>query len=372
LGNGVSQKLDCVNLKIIEGLATYDPRNISEVARELGMPIEMVRRRIGRMMSRKILWLHASIYHTYLGLKKAVVLAEATPGYEKFLPNFLKANDFWIYATRCYGRFEGCLGIYTIPKNHCSEFEEFIAKLKEMGIVENFQVFWSTCFQNVNPSMNWFDPKSCEWIFPWSEWIEEIQAEENELPSTLQDPEDFPIKGDYVDIFILKEMEKDATISFRDLAKMLGVTEQDVRYHYYEHAVKRGLLEGFDVETLPYDETVSDIYFFVFRFPDKKKMAKFALSLLDKPFVFFLGKILGQPEMVGQMYLPKKELENFKDSLSALIRRGFLRSYEYVIQHSGEWSRQTISYEFFENKTWVYNHDKHMRTLEELLENHHF
>ncbi|MFQ6086727.1 MAG: AsnC family protein [Candidatus Bathyarchaeia archaeon] len=368
----VSQKLDYTDLRIIEGVASYGPRNISQVARTLGMPIEMVRRRIKRMRSRKLLWLHADIYHTNLGLKKAVVIAEATPGYEKLLSNCLKANDFWIYITRCYGRFEGYLGIYTIPKNHCNDFEGFLAKLKEVGVVQNTHIFWSTCFQNVNPTTNWFDPYSQEWVFPWETWIEEIQTREANLPSTLQDPEDFPIKGDYVDIFILKEMEKDATINFSDIAMMLGLTLQDVRYHYHEHVVKRRLLEGFEVEVFPYDETASDIYFLVFRFPDMKKMAKFALSLLDKPFVFFLGKILGQPGMVGQLYLPRKEFKNFKDSLSTLIRRGFLQSYDYMIQHSDEWSRQTIPYEFFENETWIYNHEKHIRTLKELVENYRF
>jgi DNA-binding Lrp family transcriptional regulator len=366
----VPRELDHTNLKIIEGLGTYGLRNISQLAKELGMPVEMVRRRIKRMKSRKIMWLHASIYHTNLGLKKAVVVAEATPGYEKLLSNCLKANDFWTYITRCYGKFEGYLGIYTIPKDHCNDFEGFIAKLKELGVSQNTHIFWSTCFQGVNPTTNWFDPKSQEWIFPWKAWIEEIPTEETKLPSTLQDPEDFPIKGDYVDIFILKEMEKDATINFSDIAKMLGLTQQSVRYHYNEHIVKRGLLEGFEVEAFLYDKTVSDLYFFVFRFPDKKKMAKFALSLLDKPFVFFLGKILGQPEMVSQLYLPRKEFKNFKDSLSTLIRRGFLQSYDYLIQHSEEWSRQTISYEFFENEIWIYNHKKHIRTLEELVKSY--
>jgi hypothetical protein len=114
----VPRELDHTNLKIIEGLGTYGLRNISQLAKELGMPVEMVRRRIKRMKSRKIMWLHASIYHTNLGLKKAVVVAEATPGYEKLLSNCLKANDFWTYITRCYGKFEGYLGIYTIPKDH--------------------------------------------------------------------------------------------------------------------------------------------------------------------------------------------------------------------------------------------------------------
>jgi len=368
----VPKKLDYRDLKILEGIGIRGPRNISEVARELGMSIEMVRRRIKRMRSHRLLWLHASIYHTNLGLKKAVVIAETTPGYEKLLSNCLKANDFWIYTTRCYGKFEGYLGIYTIPKDHCNDFEEFVNKLKELGIAKNSHLFWSTCFQGVNLTTKWFDSRSQEWIFPWEKWIGEIPTKQTKLPSTLQDPEDFPIQGDYVDIFILKEMEKDASINFSEIAKMLGLTLQDVRYHYNEHVVKQKLLEGFKVETFPFGESISDLYFFFFEFSDMEKLAKFALSLMDKSFVFLLGKILGRLGMVSQLYIPRVEFKNFKDCLSTLIRRGFLKSYDYVIQHHGEWSRQTISYEFFKNETWLYNHEKHIRTVEELVENYRF
>jgi len=368
----VPRKLDYTDLQIVEGLSIYGPRNISMLARQLGMPTEKVRRRIKRMRTQNKLWLHANIYHTNLGLKKAVVIAEATLGHEKVLPNFLKANDFWIYIARCYGKFEGCLGAYTVPKDHCHSFEDFIAKLEELAVTKTTHIFWSSCFQKVNPTLNWFDTKSEDWVFPWEKWIEEIPSEQNELPSTLQDPKDFFIQGDYVDIFILKEMEKDATTDLGDIAKKLRLTLQAVKYHYQEHIMKQRLLENFEIEMLPYDETVSDFYFFFFEFPDMDKMAKFALSLMDKPFVFALGKILGRPGMMSQLYLPRIELKNFKDSLSTLIRQGFLKSYDYVIQHSGEWSRQTISYEFFKNENWIYEHEKHIRTLEELVKNNRF
>jgi DNA-binding Lrp family transcriptional regulator len=368
----VPKKLDYTNLKIVEGLAAYGPRNISMVARELGLPLEMVRRRIKRMRSQNTLWLHANIYHTYLGLRKAVVTAEAVLGYENFLPNFFRTNDFWMYTTRCYGRIEGCLGVYTIPKEHCNDFENFAARLEELGVAKNTRIFWSSCFQKVNPTTNWFDSKSQEWLFSWNDWIEEIPAEGTKLPFTLQDPHEYPIKGDYVDVFILKEMEKDATIDFADIAKKLGMTPQGIKYHYQEHVVKQGLLENFEIEMLPYDESISDFYFFFFEFPDMEKMAKFALSLMAKPFVFILGKILGRPGMLAQMYLPRKELKNLKDCLSTLVRRGFLQSYEYVIQHSGEWSRQTISYEFFEKESWVYDHERHIRALEALVKSSRF
>jgi len=362
------KRLGLTDLKILEGLGIYGPRNISQLARKLRMSNGLVRRRIQRMQARKLLWLHANIYHTNLGLKKAVVLAEATQGNEKLLPECLKANDFWIYVSRCYGRIDGCLGIYTIPKDHCNNFEEFTAKLEEQGVAKNIQLFWSTCFHKVNLTTNWFDEEPQEWIFPWKKWIDETLSQGTRLPYTLKDPKDFQVKGDYVDVFILKEMEKDAAIDFKDIAEKLGLTIQGVKYHYSKHVLERGLLENFDIEFFPFNELISDRYLFIFRFPNNRKMTKFACSLLNKPFVSVLGKILQQPAMVSSVYLPKIEFKNFLDSISILIRKGVVKSYFYVIQHSGEWSRQTLSYEFFQNKTWIYNHQKHIKTLERLTE----
>lgn len=352
------------DLKILEGLGTYGPRNITRLARKLDMPTEKVRRRIKRLQSRNMLWLKANIYHTNLGLRKAVLFAEATPGNEKLLSDCMKANDFWIYTTRCYGRFDGSYGVYTIPVDHDRDFETFVAKLSELGIAKTTQIFWSTCFQKVNPTTNWFDQKSQSWIFPWETWVGQMSKEGTTLPYTLQDPKEFPMKGDYMDVFILKEMEIDATIDLSEIARMLKTSPQLVKYHYDEHVVKQGLLENFEIEFLPYEESTSDHYIFTFEFPNKDKMAKTTCSLLNKPFVCVVGKILGQTGMISQFYLPRKEFKNFKDSLDVLIRKGFLKGYNYVIQYQGEWSRQTISFEYFEKKKWIYNHEKHIKALE--------
>lgn len=357
------RRLDYTDLRILEAVGVHSPRNISLVARELQLPTEMVRRRIKRMMSKNLLWFHANIYHTNLGLRKAVVILDAVPGYEKFLPACLKTNDFWIYITNCYGRFEGCVGIFTIPEEHCSDFEKFIEEFRNLGLATNTHIFWSTCFQKNNPTTNWFDSKTSEWNFPWEEWIKEIPAAEPQLPFTLKDPKEFAQKGDLFDVLILKEMEKDAAISFTDIGKKIGLTKAGVRYHYQEHIIKLELLEGFEIELIPFSKTTSDFYFFSFMFSDTDRMARFALSLLNKPFVFILGKILEQPGIISQLYLPKEEFLHFKDCLSLLVRKGWLKTYDYVIQHTDEWSRQTISYEYFKDEKWVYEHERHLSSL---------
>jgi DNA-binding Lrp family transcriptional regulator len=363
------KKLDLRDVKILEGLGKYGPRNITEVAKKLNIPRGTLFSRIKTLSSSFYLRLVTNVSITNLGLKKAVVFVKATLGNEELLFNCMKVNKFYTYLNRCYGSFEGCLGIYAIPKGHTTKFEHFMQEIKRLGVACEVQIFWSTCFYTVNRTSNWFDTASETWIFQWDKWVEEIQVEGTELPYTLVDPKDFPIKADETDLFIVKELEKDATISLTAIANKLGTTLQNVSYHYSFHVIKNRLLENFQIFIFPFDSTISDMFFFIFEFDGIEKMTKFALSLLDKPFVYIIGKVLGENTITAQVCLPRLEFRNLIDNLSKLIKTNFLQNYHYVIQdlRLGKWSRETIPYEFFKNGSWIYDHDKYMRGVQDLV-----
>jgi DNA-binding Lrp family transcriptional regulator len=361
--------LDSTDIKILECLGIYGPRNITEVARKLGMHCETVRKRVKRLISQFFLDFPGNVYHTNLGLKKAFIFADAIPGFEDILFQCLKANDFWIYVGRYYGRYEGCYAIYTVPKEHVADFEEFTNQLERIGVARNVRLYWSTCLHIVNVTENWFDPETKTWIFPWDKWIEEIPTKETNLPDTLIDPKDFPLKADKIDILILAKLEVNSTITLREIAQILNITPEAVSYHYKNHILKRGLFEKSQVFFLRFDKAFSDFFVFIFRFDEKKTMARFALSLLDKPFVYALGKIIGENALISHIYLPKEEFRRFIHALSGLVRRGLLQTYEYVIEDFEIRAAQTISYEYFKDGAWIYNHKKHIENLQNLVKN---
>ncbi|MFP3985678.1 MAG: hypothetical protein ACLFU9_06935, partial [Candidatus Bathyarchaeia archaeon] len=79
------KRFDLANLKMLEALATYGPRNVTDVSRKLHMPAETLRKRLKRLSSRTFLRFNINVQHTHLGLRKAIVFAEAVPGYENDL-----------------------------------------------------------------------------------------------------------------------------------------------------------------------------------------------------------------------------------------------------------------------------------------------
>jgi DNA-binding Lrp family transcriptional regulator len=173
--------------------------------------------------------------------------------------------------------------------------------------------------------------------------------------------------ADEIDIFILKELEKDAMKDLTEIGKMLGISQQLASYHYNKHIISRNLIECFNIVFRQFDLTVSDMFLFIFKFDSSRKLAKFANSLVDKPFARSIGKVLGKNTLIVLIYLPKLEFRRFIDVLSGLVRKGVIQSYDYVIQDLRNVVRQTISYEYFKNGKWIYDHREHVRKLQSLI-----
>jgi hypothetical protein len=149
-----------------------------------------------------------------------------------------------------------------------------------------------------------------------------------------------------------------------ELAQKIGISQQLAAYHYLRHIQEQNLIESFEIIHPYFDKTSSDYFVFLLEFDSSETFAKFASSLLDKPFARGLGKVLGANALIAHLYLPRTEFRRFVDHLSNLIRARMLKKYTYVIQDLGKASRQTISYEYFERKKWTYDHEKHLRNLE--------
>ncbi|MDH5450481.1 MAG: AsnC family transcriptional regulator [Candidatus Bathyarchaeota archaeon] len=359
------KQLDSLDIKILEALGVYGPRNISKLAERIKVPTPTVRDRIKALKSHFSLLLQVSVYHTSIGLKKAFVFAKAAPGREQLLWESMKANGYWLYLTARYDAPESFYGIYGIPKDHTEQFKQFVERIEKLGIAQSINLYWSTCIQTLNLTDNWYDHESGRWAFKWDKWIKDIPSQGTSLPNTLVESESYPQKADRIDVIVLKELQKNAECELCDIAKLLAVSPQTVQYHFKNHVIAKGLIEGY-VVFLPHFEALSDSYCFRFDFHDKEFMARFALSLKDKPFVRSIGKIFGKNALFVHIYLPREEFRGLTDSLPKLIRNGQLKSYDYSIEDPSRKKAQTIPYEFFKDKSWIYDHRKHMEKLQEL------
>lgn len=352
-------------MQILKALVAYSPRNLAEIARKTKISPTTIQYRLKTLSSHFSLRFFTNIYHVNLGLKKVIIMVEAEPGQEELLLNCLKINDFWIYLAPIYGVIQGYMGIYTIPVDNIDEFERFLDELKNVGVARSVQRVWTTSLRRVNLVGTWFDSASEEWTFQWENWVNEIPSQSTKLPYTLEDPEQFPILADEIDMFILKELEKNAVVPFSELARKLGITPPAVRYRC-QKLLKLNLIEGFEIHLYQFQTMPFEAFYFIFTFENYEKFAKFAASLLDKPFVVSLGKILGQNSMIAFLYIPLQEFKGFMKALSKLKAMGWLQNYFYVhLDLDRDW-RQTFPYEYFKQGSWIYDHKEQIKTLRTL------
>ena len=362
------RRLDLVDVRILEGISRFGPRNLTQVAQSIDLPQTTVRFRVERMLNNSFLFLHLVPNTSKMGLRRAVVFVEASPGHDLDLVDYLRANDFWVFMCQIYGKIEGSASIWTVPNEKVREFESFLDRLQEIGVAKNFEILWMTPFHYVPVSGRWFDSKEETWVFKWQEWIKEIENIEGELPQVLTEREKISMSVDHTDLLMISELENNAILTLPELSKILAIPQSKIKYHYYEHVLKRGLVSGYQVETYPYPFPICEIPFFKFEFNNPEDLRKFSLSLLDKPIAINIGKVSGEDTLISHVYLPKWELRKFTRALSILVKRGLMRRYEYYLQDMYQTLRESIPFEHFDNGEWIYHLDQQLKKIDDIRE----
>ncbi len=347
--------LDPVNAKIIEALGENDPRNLSALAKKIGLPPTTVAFRVKKLMKEGLLKVRAKVNSHKLGLMKAVLIADTNHGHIEALLKAVENVDYWTYTARCYGKFNGIYAVFSFPFEQKAELEEYLERAKQVGAISDYVLLWTANISEVAPNFRWFNFKLKAWNFAWQNWLDEILNSSADSPERLADPKSYEIQADYTDLLILKELEKDGLQDFTKLSKVAKITPQAVRHRFYHHIMERNLITQYELAIFPYPLQVSDLCAFVFDFATKQALTKFANSLVDKPFVVSYAKVIERNSLVVHFYIPKVEFTNFVGSLNHLAVKRLIEDYFHVSLDVASFKRQTVSYELFHDGKWTYN-----------------
>lgn len=359
--------LDRTNARILEALGHHGPRNISELAKSIGLPATTVAFRIKKLMREGLLKMRAKLDYSKLGLVKAILIAESKLGRGKKLRQALDDSGFWTYIARCFGKFDGYYTIFAFPAEFKKKLVDYLDEVERLNVSARHVFYFTGNLVEVAPNFEWFDFENRSWDFQWDQWIGEIKDAPGILPPRLMDPKDYHIEVDNIDVLLLKELEKEGAAKFTELARVVNISPQGVRYRYNKHIMERELITDYEVATFPYPLSASDMCSFVVDFEDEKKLARFANSLQGKPFIISYGKIVGHDSLVVHTYTPKTEFSRLIDSLNRLIEGRLARNFFYVTLDASSFKRQTISYEFFKDNNWTYDHEKTLAKLKETV-----
>ncbi|MFX0204176.1 MAG: hypothetical protein ACFFCW_49390 [Candidatus Hodarchaeota archaeon] len=361
--------LDPINAKIIAGLGKFGPRNASFLARSLKLPATTVAFRIKKLTKNGYLQVRTNLDHSKLGLMKAVLIADVTGGLEEKLKEAVESIGYWTYMTKCYGKFNGTYALFAFPAEHKDELETYLKEAVRHEVMSGYVFSWLTNLCEVPPNFDWLDFKSRAWKFQWRQWIKEVFKASETLSERLVEPEKYQIIVDETDLFLLKELEKDSFVEFTHIADTLKMSPQGVRYRYYKHIMKHGLIADYEIAIFPYPLMVSDMCSFIIHFQNERALAKFSNTLSSKPFIINYAKIIGQNSLLMHSYAPKTEFPNFISALNSMVKRNLITDFFYVNLDIPSFKRQTISYEFFRDKSWTFNYKKGLKRLVEIMGN---
>jgi len=357
------KQLDQTNIKILIAMWKFGPRNLLEVSRRTRIPFTSVYHRVAKLekKSKRVAALAPQI--AQLGLMRAVVLATASPGAEDEVTKALKLPNLWRSIDRCDGSYTH-LSVHYVPVKFLSQFKKYMKRISELKLVTQYRIILTGEYLPNLPDFSYYNPASSQWSFAWNKWLDELKKKPSKI---IEDPATYAVRSDKKDLLIVKELQKNARKSFADLAPILGISLQGVKYHFDRKLIPSGIVKNYEYDVWPYPEEVSAYHEISLEFPDKQAMNKF-FSLVDELFfVIGVAKILRQNALFVRTYILQKQVPSLFAFLSQMAQRRLLESYSSVRRSLTSGETQSISYELFEDGVgWTFDLKKRLSELSKL------
>jgi DNA-binding Lrp family transcriptional regulator len=359
----IIKQLDRTNIKILTAMWKSGPRNLLEVSRRTGIPFTSVYHRVARLeaKSKRLVSLMPQV--SKLGLVRVVVLVTANLGSEDRVTMALKVPNYWRSVNRCEGTFTH-FSVHLVPFKFLKQFRIYVKRLMELDLITRSSIMLTGDYIPNFPNFEDYNPATNEWAFQWGRWLASFKKKPSQ---TIEDPASYLILGDKKDMLIVKELQKNARKSFADLAPLLGISLQGVKYHYDKKLVPTGIVNYFGFDVFPYPEEVSAYHEVLLNFTNSRNMNRFYSAMDEFFFVLGVSKVLRQNTLLVRTYTLQTQVPSLFTFLSQMAREGVLESYSAVRQDFIEREVQTISYELFEqDQGWIFDLKQNLAELSKL------
>jgi DNA-binding Lrp family transcriptional regulator len=350
-----SNMLDSLNVRILGCMANVGPRNLLEVSRHTRIPFTTVYHRVNRLEKRVTRVAQLLPSYSKLGLACFMVIAKARPATEEQLTKGLKLPNYWSSVTRCEGGFTHH-SVQCVPVIHLASFDRYLKQLTRNGLIDNLQVIRVGDIFPLNLNFQYYNVADRTWTFTWDKWFEKLMR--FKAIRRIDDPANYTLVADKHDLFIVKELQKNARIRLAELARMMGMTLPGVKYHY-DKMMARDVCKHFWIEVFPCPIEVSAVYDLMLDFVSRESMNRFFSFINNLFFLIDVTKVIGKNSLLVRAYIPEMQVSNMFQFLSQLASRRTLTSYSALRLRFETRASQTISHELFdEKKGWIFDYAK--------------
>jgi len=235
-----------VNLRtaqLVQLLAEIGP-DIPEISRRLGQFKESVRYRYKEKILNRGMVVQAVADHERLGLKRVIGVVEFSPEFNTYAPTILTAMSDLCYVTSFAKTLPGSRFVVeaSVPYEHIKTFVDFMGLMKEKGLFTFVDVMPYDWMRWSPMKADYYDFDSGQWDFDWT----------NSSPGNYQAAlyaysPSMKTKFDYVDLMIIKELQKDANISLKEISDKLSINYKKLAWHYGTHVLANRMIDSYRI-----------------------------------------------------------------------------------------------------------------------------
>lgn len=351
------------NIKILHYLPE-NPRNFAKISRLAKLPYETTRSRLIKLIrEEKVLRITANVDYYRLGLSIYTVIASAQPYLISEAKDLLKTK-YTLSIVRCYGECNGYLVDFCFPVGREEILLNYLSKLRESEVFTRMLIFKRTPFKiNRVNFLEYYDLASHKWKVNYLDWAEEV------LSASISS-EKVPFEGpriaffDSTDLVILRELEVDGTKDFVDLAKIVGITPQGVRYHYYRHVVGKNLIDGYDISIYPYPPLLTTSLAGIISFNGFDEMCRYINATYGKPFLHAYAKIFGENKLLVYMRIPSVSINEFYEALDYLCANKIIQGYFLARVNERGLQKYIDLYRNYSEGEWLIDENEFLSKIE--------
>ncbi|MEM3671293.1 MAG: hypothetical protein QW767_06080 [Thermoprotei archaeon] len=232
-------------IKVIKCVRELGPRNLRGVLEKGGLDPDS-----GTMIYRTLkkkygMVVRASIDAGAIGLSQAFFTAKVRP---TFLPVALESLERLPVESVAIDSADTnvIFGQMYFPLKSSGLYQtRFFEGLKKLGFIDGYQVWDFSRVLRYDMAPELFDWETSKYVFDWKNL-----SVAPEPPAVLEPGEN---RADWVDLYVAKELEADATKSFAQIAKSFGsatglkLAPRTIGRHFRSHLVSRGILSAYKV-----------------------------------------------------------------------------------------------------------------------------
>ena len=360
------------------------PRNVSRIAKELGLPQQTANYRVNRFDEKDLVRFCAIIDESMLGLASYAILSTTKTGhlYENKRGTAVNAGTF----LTCYpawrlleeirgGDLHGFFVQYSIPPQKENDLKSFLIDLREIGCIlrlDNFLRVTQSCFNKpsfvVRRAIRKAVNQGRAMSFNWERWAMEFdKAQEGHLPK-----ETVPKKGplfSYEDLLVLYCLEKNLREKFVDIAKSVGESSSKIAKRYKD-ILRHGLINDCRAQLYIIDPARSIHLILEIVFTNEAALRKLISHLNDIPYPVTYQKIVGKHAILLHVMLPVNEYFDFLNTFEIWGRdQGIINDFKLYLSSYGAQFYNLGLYLAFsrEENRWAFSKEVIDRALHRLI-----